>query len=47
MMVRMHKPQLKAIDQWIGDSGLSRPEGIRQLVNWALEHTKPAEQPQQ
>jgi hypothetical protein len=36
MMVRMHTPQLKAIDAWIGKSGLSRPEAVRQLVNWAL-----------
>jgi hypothetical protein len=37
MMVRMHTPQLKAIDAWIGKSGLSRPEAVRQLVNWALQ----------
>jgi hypothetical protein len=37
MMVRMHKPQLTAIDAWIGKSGLSRPEAVRQLVNWALQ----------
>jgi hypothetical protein len=37
MMVRMHAPQLKAIDTWIGKSGLSRPEAVRQLVNWALQ----------
>jgi hypothetical protein len=37
MVVRMHKPQLKAIDRWIGDSGVSRPAAIRQLVDWALE----------
>ena len=36
----MHDPQLAAVDNWIGDAGLSRPEAIRQLVNWALEHTK-------
>jgi len=36
MLVRMHEPQLKAIDEWIGKSGLSRPEAVRQLVNWAL-----------
>ena len=40
MVVRMHKPQLKAVDQWIGSSEISRPEAIRQLVTWALEHVK-------
>ena len=45
MMVRMHKPQLKAIDTWIADSGLSRPEAVRQLVNFALAHTKPDQEP--
>ena len=44
MMVRMHKPQIKGIDAWIGDSGLSRPEAIRQLVNFALDHTKPKQE---
>lgn len=42
MVVRMHDPQLSAIDNWIGDAGLSRPEAIRQLVDWALEHAKQA-----
>ena len=45
IMVRVHKPQLKAIDLWIADSGLSRPEAIRQLVNFALAHVKPQEEP--
>jgi hypothetical protein len=45
LMVRMHKPQLKAIDTWIADSGLSRPEAVRQLVNFALAHTKPDQEP--
>ena len=40
MVVRMHDPQLTAIDSWIGDAEISRPEAIRQLVDWALEHTK-------
>jgi hypothetical protein len=40
MVVRMHKPQLKALDQWISTSEISRPEAIRQLVTWALEHVK-------
>ena len=40
-VVRMHEPQLKAIDGWIRDTGISRPEAIRQLVDWALAHTKP------
>ena len=43
MVVRMHKPQIKAIDGWIGDSDITRPEAIRQLVTWALAHTKPKE----
>ena len=46
MVVRMHKPQLKAIDQWIANTGLTRPEAIRQLVDWALEHVKPKEMPE-
>ena len=41
MVVRMHDPQIKEIDAWIGDSDISRPEAIRQLVNWALSQTKP------
>lgn len=46
MVVRMHKPQLKDLDAWIGNSGISRPEAIRQLVNWALgKITKKPEQP--
>jgi hypothetical protein len=40
MVVRMHATQLQAIDHWIRDTGISRPEAIRQLVGWALEHTK-------
>ncbi len=39
VMIRMHAPQLDAIDDWIGESGLSRPEAIRQLVDHALERT--------
>jgi hypothetical protein len=35
-IVRMHAPQLAAIDSWIGNSGLSRPEAVRQLVDFAL-----------
>lgn len=45
MVVRMHAPQLKAIDGWIRDTGISRPEAIRQLVDWALVHVKPKEEP--
>jgi ribbon-helix-helix CopG family protein len=37
LLVRMHKPQIEAIDHWIRDSGISRPEAIRQLVNYALK----------
>lgn len=37
--VRMHKPQLDAIDSWRSAS-ISRPEAIRQLVAWALGHTQ-------
>lgn len=41
----MHTPQLAAIDRWIGDTGISRPEAIRQLVNWALNPPpRPAEE---
>jgi hypothetical protein len=45
MVVRMHEPQIMAVDLWIGDSGISRPEAIRQLVKWALEHVRPVEDP--
>ena len=37
LLVRMHKPQIEALDRWIRDSGISRPEAIRQLVNHALK----------
>jgi hypothetical protein len=40
MVVRMHEPQIAALDGWIGEAGLSRPEAIRQLVDWALVHVK-------
>jgi hypothetical protein len=40
MVVRMHDPQIKQIDRWIGDSAISRPEAIRQLVDWALSQTQ-------
>jgi hypothetical protein len=40
MMVRMHKPQVAALDRWIDNSDISRPEAIRQLVSWALEQTR-------
>jgi hypothetical protein len=40
MVVRMHEPQIAALDEWIADTGLSRPEAIRQLVNWGLENAK-------
>jgi hypothetical protein len=46
MMVRMHKPQVREIDQWIGDSDISRPEAIRQLVDWALSQVKKPEEPE-
>jgi len=38
-LVRMHKQQLDAIDNWRSAS-ISRPEAIRQLVAWALGHTQ-------
>lgn len=40
MLVRMHEPQLKAIDDWIGEADISRPEAIRQLVDWALQQNR-------
>lgn len=40
LLVRMHKPQIEAIDGWIRNSGISRPEAIRQLVTWALQQIK-------
>jgi hypothetical protein len=40
MVVRMHNPQIKELDDWIGDSDISRPEAIRQLVGWALGQSK-------
>jgi hypothetical protein len=36
IVVRMHDPLLSEIDQWIGESALSRPEAVRQLLWWAL-----------
>jgi hypothetical protein len=39
-MVRLHEPHLKALDRWIGDSGISRPEAIRQLVDWGLRRSQ-------
>lgn len=40
MVVRMHEPQIAEIDNWIGSSDISRPEAIRQLVNWAISQAK-------
>ena len=45
MMVRMHKPMIRELDSWIGEAGITRPEAIRQLVRWALDNTKPQEEP--
>jgi hypothetical protein len=45
MMVRMHKPQIKALDRWIGKAELSRPEAIRQLVDWALKQSQAPHSP--
>jgi hypothetical protein len=36
LVVRMHDPEIKALDDWINKSNISRPEAIRQLVKWAL-----------
>jgi hypothetical protein len=38
MVVRMHDPQLMAIDRWIKAQGedISRPEAIRRLVELGL-----------
>jgi hypothetical protein len=36
MVVRMQKNQIAALDAWIRDAKISRPEAIRQLVSWAL-----------
>lgn len=36
----MHAPQIAAIDRWIGANDISRPEAIRQLVEWALSQTR-------
>jgi len=43
----MHEPRLSEIDDWIDDSGLSRPEAIRQLVGWALDRNRKTKQQQQ
>jgi hypothetical protein len=47
MVVRMHTPQLKAIDAWIeeNDQSLSRPEAIRRLVTEGLARQKPVRLP--
>jgi len=47
LLVRMHEPRLSEIDDWIDDSGLSRPEAIRQLVGWALDRNRKTKQQQQ
>jgi len=44
MVVRMHDPQIKEIDDWIGDADISRPEAIRQLCSWALSQAKAQKQ---
>ena len=47
-MVRWQPDKLAAIDGWISDTPISRPEAIRQLVSWALENVgkkEPVEQP--
>ena len=42
VVVRMHDPQLAAIDGWIAlqDEEVSRPEAIRRLVEMSLENVK-------
>lgn len=40
VMVRMHAPQINALDNWIRDTGISRPEAVRQLISWALERAR-------
>ena len=35
LMVRVQPPMLKALDRWVGNTGITRPEAIRQI----LEHT--------
>jgi len=37
LVVRMHDDQLKALDAWIADTNISRPEAVRQLITWGLE----------
>lgn len=37
IMVRMHPPQIARIDAWLGDAPITRAEGIRQLLDWALD----------
>jgi hypothetical protein len=39
--VRLQPPELKALDKWIADDDLSRPEAIRQLVEAALTPANP------
>lgn len=46
MFVRMHSSQIKRLDRWISDSNISRPEAIRQLLDWALDQTLPAATPE-
>jgi hypothetical protein len=40
LLVRMHRPQLAAIDRWIRKRGISRPEAVRQLVDFALQQQR-------
>jgi hypothetical protein len=44
-MVRMQPRQLKALDRWIGKTDISRPEAVRQLVDWAMAQIKKLESP--
>ena len=49
MVVRMHKPQMVILDQWIekqGEPKVTRPEAIRRLVMQALTpEAEPVERP--
>jgi hypothetical protein len=37
IVVRMQPSEIIRLDRWIGDAKISRPEALRQLMEWALD----------
>jgi ribosomal protein L19 len=46
-LVRLHRPMIADIDYWKRDSDISRPEAIRQLLEWALAEIDKRRNPDQ